>query len=239
MGRTGLERPNTSIHLLEAFTAAVQVLPDPRIKNRLEELLILIRDTMTSDNGTLRLFFEKDWKPVNHADSSRAFILENSYFDHISFGHDIETAYLLIDASKTLYGQVDPNTLAIAKKLTDHTIAQGFAPGFYGIYDRGYLFDGKTEIISVKKTWWSQFEALHTLALMSQFFPEENKYTEGFAAMWRYIDQELTDHRNGGYYNNGLDTSPQDTTGRKAHNWKGPYHDGRALMMIWEYANPE
>jgi mannobiose 2-epimerase len=238
-GQPSWKDQNTSIHLMEAFTTLYQVMPEPKVRKRLEELMLLIRDTMTSPKGTLKLFFQADWTPISHSDSSRNFIIENSYYDHVSFGHDIETAYLLIDASQTLYGKIDEKTLNIAKTLTDHALDNGFAHGFYGVYDRGYYFNnsGKPEIIDRKKSWWAQFEAWHTLGIMATLFPEEPVYETAFAGLWNYIENELSDKINGGYFEFGIDETPGAIQRPKAHNWKSNYHDGRALMLIWEYAN--
>ncbi len=60
---------NTSIHLLEAFTELYQVWPDALVRSRLQEMLTLVRDTMVSDTGYLRLFFQPDWTPVLYRDS--------------------------------------------------------------------------------------------------------------------------------------------------------------------------
>jgi cellobiose epimerase len=232
---------NSSIHLLEAFTTTFQVLPIPKVEKRLKEMLELVSKTMVQPDGSLRLFFTKNWQYIDYSDSSRTFILKNQYFDHISFGHNIETAYLIIDAAQTLNGKIDPTTLSIAKKLTDYSLHFGFAANYYGIYDRGFQFEkgGKIEIIDRNKAWWSQFEAWHTLALMSQYFPEDVQYQIAFQQMWKYMQNEIFDHQYGGCYNYGLDESPRNKKDRKAHMWKCPYHDGRALMDVWEYAGQE
>jgi mannobiose 2-epimerase len=117
---------NTSIHLLEAFTTAYQALPDESVKKRLTEMLVLVRDSMTTDAGYLNLYFNEKWQPVSNRDSSREYIISHPAMDHISFGHNIETAYLLVDASKALYGSPDSITLRVAKKLIDHTLRYGF-----------------------------------------------------------------------------------------------------------------
>jgi mannobiose 2-epimerase len=238
-GHPSWKDQNTSIHLLEAFTALYQVMPTPKVKKRLEEMLILIRDTMTGSKGTLKLFFETDWTPINHVDSSRIYILKNSYLDHVSFGHDIETAYLLLDASQTLYGKIDKNTLEIAKKLCDHSLDNGFDENYFGIYNRGYYFNNSNtiEIIDPKKVWWAQFEGWHTLAIMASLFPDEPIYEIAFTNMWNYIETEITDTTHRGYFEYGIDQSPKATTAPKAHGWKSNYHDGRALMRVYEYAN--
>lgn len=54
---------NSSIHLLESFTALYEVWPDALLRKRLEELLVLIRDTITTDKGYLTLHLERDWTP--------------------------------------------------------------------------------------------------------------------------------------------------------------------------------
>ncbi len=228
---------NTSIHLMEAFTAAYQVLPEEPLRIRLAEMLDLIRDTMVNQSGYLNLFFSKNWEPVTYKDSSRTSILRNIYLDHISFGHNIETAYLLVDASRALYGDPDQATMDVAKKLIDHTVAHGFDENYYGLYDKGYMFSpGKIEIIDSTKTWWAQAEAWHALALFSTLYPKEKAYQEAIPNMWSYITGELIDHQYGGWYNNGLDKSPGNKTMQKAHQWKSCYHDGRALFLVLSYA---
>ncbi|MCB0631453.1 MAG: AGE family epimerase/isomerase [Saprospiraceae bacterium] len=230
---------NSSIHIMEALTNAYQVLPEPLVKERLNEMLVLVRDKMTHPEGYLQLYFTQDWQPISHRDSSREYILENLALDHQSFGHDIETAYLIIDASNALNGKADAKTLEIAKKLTDHSLQYGFDQNYYGLFDRGYRFmpDLKMEIVNNHKVWWAQAEAWHTLALMSEYFPDEELYPEAFRQMWTYIKQEMIDPEYGGWYNNGLDTDPENKGRNKAHQWKGAYHNGRALFQVVDYAH--
>lgn len=231
---------NTSIHVLEALTAARQVLPhDELVETRLLEMLHLVRDTMVHAGGYLHLYFTSDWKPILHHDSSRTFILDHIGYDHRSFGHDIETSYLLMDAAKAALGQCDPKTLEVAKKLADQSITYGFDKGFYGLFDKGYQFkeSDTLEIVNRQKVWWAQAEAWHTLALMAKIFPEEKQYADGFRRMWGYIQNEMIDQEHKGWYAAGLDINPEAKTQRKANQWKGAYHDGRALMQVWLYAN--
>lgn len=237
-GQPDWKDQNSSIHVLEALSTAYQVLPEPLVKERLAEMLHLVRDTMVNDDGYLHLYFTKDWQPISHRDSSREYILENLAVDHQSFGHDIETAYLLIEAAENLNGEVDEKTLQTAKALVDHTLEFGFDQDFYGLFDRGYRFapDRKMEIVNNHKVWWAQAEAWHTLGLMTHYFPEEKIYENAFQKMWTYIKQEMIDPEHRGWYANGLDTDPESISRRKAHQWKGAYHNGRALFQILKYA---
>ena len=238
MGDPSLKDQNTSIHLMEAFTAAYEIWSDELLKERLREILELVRDTMVNEKGSLDLFFSQDWKPVDHSNESRDFILESIYTDHVSFGHDIETAYLLLDASKALYGRADSLTIKVAKKLIDHSLDKGFDKDYYGIFDKGYYFKNKEdiEIIDSHKVWWAQGEAWHSLALINQYFPGEKRYSEAFVKMWKYINEQIIDQEHHGWYNSGLDSDPGNVKDPKAHQWKSCYHDGRALMMVYQYA---
>ena len=65
-------------------------------------MLFLIRDTIITSRGNLTLFFKRDWTPVSIKDSSRDFILHHHNLDYVSFGHDVETAYLMLEASQAL-----------------------------------------------------------------------------------------------------------------------------------------
>ena len=84
---------NSMIHLLECFTELYKVWPDQVMKERLHALLGLIRDTVTTSKGYLILYFKRDWTPISYKDASPAEREKNFEFDHVSFGHDIETAY--------------------------------------------------------------------------------------------------------------------------------------------------
>lgn len=229
---------NSSIHILEALTTTYQVWPDEVVQQRLEEMLRLVRDTMVNADGYLHLYFTHDWAPIRYRDSSRAFILDHLAIDHNSFGHDIETAYLLLDAAQALYGAPDSLTLRVAKRLVDHTLAYGFDRNYYGLFDRGYPFPGTDtiEIVDRRKTWWAQAEAWHALGLYARMYPQEPVYAEAFRQMWAYIGREMIDRQYGEWYNQGLDTYPENRTARKAHPWKGAYHNGRALIQVREYA---
>lgn len=235
-GNPGWKDQNTSIHILEALTNLYEISKDDKVKVRLEEMLHLVRDVMVGNEGYLNLYFSADWHPILHRDSSKQYIEDNIGVDHISFGHNIETAFLLIDAAEALYGEVDNKTLVVAKKLTDHSLKFGFDDDHYGIYDKGFLYsnDDVLTVVDKEKVWWSQAEAVHALALMYKHYPENEEYKTAALSMWNYIQNNIIDHNNGGWYPSGLDNTPEAETGAKANPWKGVYHDGRALMNLGE-----
>ena len=229
---TGYKDQNNSIHLLEAFTELYQIWPDTLVRARLEEMLYLVRDVITTEKGYLTLFFLPDWTPVTFRDSSEAVIMKHHGLDHVSFGHDVETAFLMLEASHVLGIENDTTTLRIAKKMVDHALRNGWDDSVGGFYDEGYYFEGedKVRIIRDTKNWWAQAEGMNALLLMSQLFPnDEMQYYEKFKKMWSYIDTYLIDHEYGDWYGGGLDKEPDQKTKLKGHIWKATYHHYRAL----------
>ena len=169
---TGYKDQNSSIHLLEALTELYEVWKDPLVRERLQEMLFLIRDTIITPRGNLTLFFTWDWKPVSVKDSSRDFILHHHNLDYVSFGHDVETAYLMLEASQALGFKNDSVTLMTGKKLVDHALKNGWDKQVGGFYDEGFYFKGDTVITILKesKNWWAQAEGLNSFVADVRLF---------------------------------------------------------------------
>jgi cellobiose epimerase len=222
---------NTSIHLMEAFTELYKVWPDSMLRKRTAEMFFLIRDTLTDAKGYLNLYFTRDWQRISYRDSSSVCRMTNFYFDHISFGHDIETAYLLLETSSVLRIGLEDKTLAVVKKLVDHSVSKGWDSRYGGLYDAGYYLKDAEDIriVNKSKIWWSQAEALNALLMMSRIYPDESYY-KLFLEQWNYIDKYLIDHQNGEWYPEGLDRKPRAKKFPKATIWKINYHNSRALM---------
>ena len=233
-GSTPPKDQNSSIHLLEAFTELYRVWPDPVLRGRLAELLALIRDTQTVAPGHLTLFSAADWSPVSYRDSAAAVREAHHHLDHVSFGHDVETAYLMLEAAEAL-GLATDTTLAAGKRMVDHALRNGWDDDAGGFYDAGYYLPDRQGITIVRdtKNWWAQAEGLNTLLLMADRFPDDPlRYEERFLKLWEYVHTHLIDHEHGGWYEGGLDGDPENRLRPKAHIWKAAYHDSRALMNV-------
>ena len=229
----GYKDQNSSIHLLEAFTELYSVWKDDLLRKRLQEMLLLIRDVITTKKGYLILFFQPDWTPVSFRDSSQTTILQHRNLDHVSFGHDVETAYLMLEASAALGWKKDTKTLSVAKRMVDHALSKGWDNETGGFYDEGYYFKNKSHITIIKesKNWWAQAEGLNSLSLMATYFPNDDfHYFEKFKQLWQYTQTYLIDHVYGDWYEEGLDKEPERKTALKGHIWKATYHQFRAMM---------
>ncbi len=228
----GYKDQNSSIHLLEAFTELYHVWPDALVKTRLQEVLDLLLDKIIQPKGYLQLFLTPDWKPVSFADKGKDEILKRRNVDHVSFGHDVETAFLMMEASEAAGGYRHHDVQTIGKRMVDHALQNGWDNNTGGFYDEGYYFPGNGSITIIKdsKNWWAQAEGLNTLLIFSKLYPDDKmQYADKFKHLWRYVHTYLIDHEHGDWYEGGLDKEPQKKTANKAHIWKGTYHSFRAL----------
>jgi mannobiose 2-epimerase len=236
LGRDAPKDQNSSIHILEALTELYRVWPDTVLRERLREMLLLIRDTIRVDPGTLTLFSTAEWRPVSYRDSAESVRRADRYFhDHVSFGHDVETAYLMLEAAEALGLGRDGATLRAGKQMLDHALRNGWDDAAGGFYDAGYYYPDRPGLTIVQdtKNWWAQAEGLNTLLIFGDLYPDDPlRYHERFRKQWSYIQTYLIDHEHGGWYEGGLDKEPARRTGLKAHVWKAAYHDSRAMMNV-------
>ena len=228
----GFKDQNSSIHLLEAYAELYRLWPYPYLGEKLAELLRLVRDVITTSAGYMNLFFHNDWSPVSFRNAPDEIRERNYRLDHVSFGHDYETAYLMLEASYALGNQNDAGTLSTSRKMVDHAIANGWDTEAGGFFDAGYYFSGedKCTIITSTKNWWAQAEALNILLMMSKIFPEDSTYRDHFERQWTYVKKFLLDYEHGDWFEGGLDKQPHLRRGPKGHIWKCNYHTARAMM---------
>ncbi|MBN1399083.1 MAG: AGE family epimerase/isomerase [Bacteroidetes bacterium] len=224
---------NSSIHILECYAELYKVWPDPALKKQLLSLLYLIRDVIVKEKGNLTLYMDRELAPVSYMDSSAEKQKRNYMFDHVSFGHDVETAYLMLEASEVLGLKNDTTTLKTAKKMIDMALQNGWDKKNGGFFDGGYYYPGKEKAVIIQRTkeWWSQVEALNSFLMMYDLFPDDkNNYFEKFCIQWNYCKKYLIDWDNKGWYFGGTDIVPEMKQAPKASIWKGNYHTSRGLI---------
>ena len=203
------------------------------LKSRIEEMLVIIRDTITTEKGYMNLFFHRDWTPVLLGDEIYPGGKNKHQFDYISFGHDIETAYLLLEASEVIGNENDVITNRVSKRMIDHTIQNGWDPETGAIYEAGFYFNNQEgmTILEEYTQWWAATESFHTMLIMAELYPNDPiKYYDHFTLTWDYCKNYLIDSEHGGWYRLGIDESPQSVDGDKGGIWKGNYHSARSLI---------
>jgi cellobiose epimerase len=206
---------NTSIHLLEAFTSLYQAWPDPIVRARLSELFEIVRDRIYREPGYLALFFSPDWKPRPSTPDS--------------FGHDVETAYLLTEAAAALGMPYDAKTWLEARRLVDHAMKVGLDHTRGGLYNEGAPTGG--DYSSVRE-WWVQAEWLNALLLMHERYGRETPvYWDAFVDEWNWINRHGIDRTDGGWYPQ-LDNDGNAIPTLKSDAWTDCYHQARAMLNV-------
>jgi mannobiose 2-epimerase len=224
---------NSMLHIMEALSELYRIWPDVLVAQRLRESLQLMRDIITTRRGHLRLNFDRDWNPITFEYGSEAVNLGQ---DHVSFGHDIESATLMLRAERSLDSVTSNATLATAKALVDHALQFGFDSDYDGIFCGAFYYPGNTSptVVFNAKAWWCQAEGLLGLKLFSRLFPDESRYETAFQNLWKYIRNNVIDYRYGDWFCEGLDVSPRARCAPKAHAWKCNYHTSRSLMWCMD-----
>src|SRR5690606_1384259 len=120
---------NTHLHTLEAWTALLRTWPEEQlVRERTLELATLIATRLRQPAGNLHPFFDAAWRPVGPA--------------RVSYGHDVESAWLLLDALDVLEatGEVSlgvaTDVRQAARALVQHALRTGWDPAG-GFFDHG------------------------------------------------------------------------------------------------------
>ena len=210
----GLKSANTLVHLLEAMTALHAVWPAPAVRRALAELTDQVCGRIYLRRDCLPPVFTRDWTPVSQA---------------ISFGHDIEVAYLLVAAAEQLGPGDVARLLPVARRLVDRAIARGHDRRRGGLF---YGRSGRLRRVDRTKTWWVQAEALAALKLMhDRFGAQTPDYSRRLRETWAFVREVQLDHVNGGWHPH-VDRRGRPRPGPKSDSWTDPYHQARALMRL-------
>jgi mannobiose 2-epimerase len=212
----GFKSMNSHIHLLEALAAYCRIEPTPLVKERLAETLAIVRDRIAVEPGALNLYLTRDWRATPA---------------HDSFGHDVETAYLLVEAAESLGTPDDARTWQVARSLVDHALDWGWDEEHGGFYDKGDVFAGRA--FDTTKVWWTQAEGLNALLILHRKFGDEtDRYRKAFLKQWAFIERHMLDSEHGGWFGEVTRDGRLIGDGAKATPWKANYHTSRALMNV-------
>lgn len=218
IGRLGEKSMNAHIHLLEALTALVQVCDDPLVRERHAEVFLVVRDRIVRPEGHFAMFATRDFQPT---------------VERGSYGHQLETAFLLEEAAEAAKRTDHPTTRRAALRLVDHALRWGYDSAHGGFADEGPPAGAPTR---ADKVWWVQAEALNGLLTADRLTAgNQPAYRKALARTWAFFRDHMIDVRYGGCY----DTVEPDGAAiadrmHKATRWKANYHVARALLVAIE-----
>ena len=199
---------NTHLHVMEAYTTLLRNWPDGGLRTALIDLVeIMLTRIANPVTGHLGLFFATDWTLRS---------------DRISYGHDIEAAWLLTEAAACLRDPaLTDRTHALAVKIATATLTEGIDTDG-GVYNEG----GPAGLTNTNKEWWPQAEAVVGFINAYQL-SGEGRFLRAATHAWDFIEDRLID-RQYGEWRRGVTRDGQPLAGElKVGFWKCPYHNGR------------
>ena len=209
---------NTHLHVLEGYTNLYRVWPDKALKEHVWLLLNNFFDHFIDHQSHhLGLFFDENW---------------NGKSGLVSYGHDIEATWLLLEAARVIHDDV---MIAKVKKVSI-PIAEATIKGMDIDAGLWYEYEPADDHLIKEKHWWVQAEAMIGFYNAWQISGNE-KYLELSIKNWVFVKDKILDKANGewvwGIGENGQIMPGED----KAGIWKCPYHNSRACLEIIKRIN--
>lgn len=209
---------NTHLHVLETFANLYECWPDADLKKRITELIgIFLKHIISKKTNHLILFFDEKWRAKSQI---------------ISYGHDIEAAWLLQEAAEVvgdeqLVNKVKEGSLLIAAAAMEGLDEDG------GIW---YEYDNENDHLVKEKHSWPQAEAMIGFFNAWQISGDE-KWLHLSRNSWHFIKEFIKDKNGGEWYWGVNEFHAPMTKEDKIGIWKCPYHNSRACIEIIKRVN--
>lgn len=208
---------NTHLHVLEAYSNLYAVDKHIQVANAMRRCLRYFDEHIINhQQGHLRMFQSLAWEDIS-----------NSW----SYGHDIESSWLLWEAVELLHDEdLTKHFKPIVLQLAETCLQQGI--GKHNEVLDAYNF--KTKTLLDERVWWVQAEALVGF-LTAWGMTNNTQYKNVAIKVWEFIQKYQKDEQGGEWH--WLSTLDAPHVGDcKMGFWKGPYHNGRAMMLASKLA---
>ncbi len=204
---------NTLLHVFEAYTELYRVSKDTEVKKQLEWIM--------------DVFADKVYNPKLHRQEVFFDAYYNSIIDLHSYGHDIETAWLM-DRGTEVLGEE-----SYIKKMTP--ITKALTEQIYKVAFDGHSLANECDkgVVNEHRIWWVQAETVIGFLNGYEKDPSKKEYLEASESEWEFIKAHVVDKRPGSewFWEVNKDGSPIE--GRPiVEPWKCPYHNGRMCIEV-------
>lgn len=204
---------NTLLHVFEAYTELYRVSHDEAVKKRLEWILDTIAEKIYNPKlHRQEVFFDREM---------------NSILDLHSYGHDIETAWLIRRGTDVLGDKAyEEKMLPIILDLTSQV---------YKVAFDGHSLANECEkgVVDQNRIWWVQAETVVGFLNGYELAPEHKEYLEAARAEWEFIKENVIDKRPGAEWFWDVNQQGEAVSGKPiVEPWKCPYHNGRMCLEV-------
>jgi mannobiose 2-epimerase len=204
---------NTMLHILEAYTNLLRVWDHAKLRRQHE--------------GLIKTFLEKIIDPQTH---HFKLLFDDQYYSlvpHVSYGHDIEGSWLLVEAAEV---QGDTALLAQVQEIAIQMAEAVYRRG--RDRDGSLFYEGDSQgIVEAYKSWWVQAEAMVGFYNAYQLSGQEF-FAQATQQCWTYIQTNLVDRFFGDWVKQRHPDGHIDDSIYKVGPWEGPYHHSRACFEI-------
>lgn len=204
---------NTLLHVFEAYTELYRVSRNEDVKKRLEWILDTIADKIYNPKlHRQEVFFDREM---------------NSILDLHSYGHDIETAWLIRRGTDILGEKsYEDKMLPIVLDLT----SQVYKVAFDG---NSLANECEKGVVDQNRIWWVQAETVIGFLNGYALAPEHTEYLEAAKAEWNFIKEHVVDKRPGSEWFWDVNRKGESVDDKPiVEPWKCPYHNGRMCMEV-------
>ena len=204
---------NTLLHVFEGYSGLYQATKDPRIETRIREMMdIFVEKIYNPGLRRQEVFFDADY---------------NTLIDLHSYGHDIESAWLLDWGCSLLEDeQLNARLIPLFTEMAQNVYEKAYhGAGLYNECERG--------VDEKKRIWWVQAETVVGFMNAWQRNPEMTHFLKASQEVWEYIQEKIIDKRDGSeWYWAVHDDGTPDSTREIVEPWKCPYHNGRMCIEM-------
>lgn len=202
---------NTHLHILEAYTNLYRVWPKAELKQRIVRLLTIFRTNIYDENTTYyRVFFNAQWESI---------------LDMKSFGHDIESSWLVYEALKVIGEESNSKWMEMVIKPAYSILKSDLNDDGSLIYEE---VEGK---VNRKKVWWVQAEAMVGFYNAYELTKSE-PFLVAAKKVWTYTEKNIIDQREGGEWLAELDENHCSVKAPVVEPWKLAYHNTRCCLEM-------
>ena len=204
---------NTLLHVFEGYAGLYQASGNERAGKAMHLILEIYRGKIF--HPALRrqeVFFDLHY---------------NSLIDLHSYGHDIESSWL-IDWGCGLLGSpaLSAKIGAINQSLAHHILERAYQK-------HSILNECENGVDDPTRVWWVQAEAVLGFLNAWQKEPSCTAFRDAAVDIWGFIRKQLVDPRPGGEWFWSVDADGAPHTGKPIVSpWKCPYHNGRLCLEI-------
>lgn len=203
---------NTLLHVFEGYAGLYQASPSSPVEQALRRIL--------------KIYAEKIYDPKLRRQTVFFDAHYNSLLDLHSYGHDIESSWL-IDWGCGLLGdeQLSRSIGAINSVLADEILHTAYR-------DHSVCNEAENGKVDTTRVWWVQAEAILGFVNAWKKEPQRTEYRDAAADIWHYIETVMVDKRPGSEWFWSVDAEGNPHHKPIVEPWKCPYHNGRMCMEL-------